>query len=168
MQHKSFFLHSLTPQTACVMNFITYERAYSLYPRGTFGDRQSLATNIAMRGVMNYRDERAYQKYKARGWKIYIQPTMKMFEASHSAFAPSPRQVGDSKCWTIPISPKLDFPPSAIEGNTWALQYDDFMPRISFSVLTSHQLGVSYTVAPKVMKQLRHLLARNCLVPPTL
>jgi len=146
------------------MNFITYEKAYSLYPRGTFGDRQSLVmTNVAMHRVENY--ERAYQKYNTRGWTICRQPTMKMIEASH--FAPSPRQVGDSKCWTIPISPKVDFPPSDIEGNTWALQYDDFiMPQISFSVLTSHQLGLDYTVAPKLMKQLKHLLARKYLLPP--
>jgi len=122
--------------TACVVNFITHEKAYSLYPwHATFEKRCSLA----FRFKRTARTE-AYRKYAKRGWKILDGITGNEFHDLNSSVPCGPRHVGDSKTWTIPILPKIDasFP----EGlNSWSLRYDeDLKPLHKFSLLPSPRL----------------------------
>ncbi len=122
--HSSMFklfdpFYLLTPALACVMNFITYEKAYSLYPGATFAARKSLVTSVISRPSRSHHlaTERALGKYKARGWEVYRRITKEMITEDTANFSTGLRRVGDSKCWTMSIFPKLDFPPSTIPGN---------------------------------------------------
>ena len=42
---------------------------------------------------------------------------------ARSDFTPRQRHIGDSRCWTIPILPKLDLSEDLIAINTWELKY---------------------------------------------
>jgi hypothetical protein len=138
----------LTRLIACVMNLIAYDKAYSLYPKGTFTTRESL---VAVEGppdrIGDY--NRALQKYKARGWDIIDQVDVAVDDMDDPNFpfrSPEMRRVGDSLCWTIPIYPKLELPPSTVEGNTWTLDLSDQYPH-NFTVMVVPYLQFRYTVA---------------------
>lgn len=128
-----------------VMNLITHEKAYSLYPRGTFKERRSLAL---------YREDSNEEaakigrdKYVARGWTLVEELTQDEMADPTSAFSSGSRFVGDSKCWTIPILPKLDLPASYIEMNSWNLRYSSVNDaEMSYTVLTAATLRFNYLV----------------------
>jgi hypothetical protein len=148
--HSSMFklfdpFYSLTPALACVMNFITYEKAYALYPRATFAARKSLVTSVFSRPSHAHQlsTERALEKYKARGWQIHRRMTKEMITEDSANFSTGLRRVGDSKCWTMSILPKLDFLPSTIEANTWKLDHNQFLNHNRF--LGSAMKFVSYS-----------------------
>jgi hypothetical protein len=130
--------------TACVMNFITHEKAYSLYPRATFEERRSL--------IFLFRSgarDNAYAKYAERGWIMLDGITGEDFHDLNSSLARGFRHVGDSKTWTIPILPKIDtpFPEGLMETNSWSLRYDhNLKPYLDFSLLISSQLQYCYLV----------------------
>ncbi len=130
------------------MNFITYEKAYSLYPGATFAARKSLVTGVTARPghPSQLATERALRKYKTRGWELYRRIT------KETRFPSGLRRVGDSKCWTMSILPKFDFPPSTIEANTWKLDHyhhwhDDKSSRIKFLKISKPHLRFDYAVA---------------------
>ena len=54
--------------SACVMNLISHEKAYSLYPRGTFKERRSFA--FQREGLSEEAAQVAREKYIARGWNM--------------------------------------------------------------------------------------------------
>lgn len=126
------------------MNFIAYDKAYSLYPKRTFITRQSLVLTDRI-----LQSENALQKYETRGWVI-VYAAKKMVNDSKSRFGAKTRQVGDSKCWTIPILPKLDLPLSTVEGNTWTLH-------LSRATISRHDFSVvwlrrsCFTAAPALV-----------------
>ncbi|EIN14245.1 hypothetical protein PUNSTDRAFT_56791 [Punctularia strigosozonata HHB-11173 SS5] len=112
--------------TACVMNVITYNAAYSLYPRATFSEKISLAM------PRRTDDKEVLRKYEARGFKIWKsdawrhhQPTV--FRANQV------RWVDDPHTWVVnldkPYSPDPPVPSSAstvlktdpITHNSWQL-----------------------------------------------
>ena len=130
--------------TACVMNFITHEKAYSLYPRATFEERRSLKFlhGSAAR-------DKAYTKYAERGWKMLDGIAGEDFHDLNSSLARGSRRVGDSKTWTIPILPKIgtSFPEGLTETNSWSLRYDhNLKPCLDFCLLISPQLQYCYLV----------------------
>ena len=144
----SFYL--LTPALACVMNFITYEKAYALYPGATFSARKSLVTSVISRPshAHQHSTDRALEKYKARGWQIIRRMTKELITEDSANFPTGLRRVGDSKCWTMTILPKLDFPPSTIEANTWKLDHDRFLgSAMKFATFSEPQLRFNYTEA---------------------
>ncbi|PPQ91333.1 hypothetical protein CVT25_003773, partial [Psilocybe cyanescens] len=146
---RSFFTDTLT-LAACVMNIITHEKAYSLYPRGTFDERRSLL-------YLPLRNDRrllsAATKYAARGWQIVHKISKDESNNPRSAFSHGKRYLGDGKCWTLPIFPKLDFPPSNIEANSWALLYDaDLVPNMASTVFTSPKLRYGYLIADEPLR----------------
>lgn len=128
-----------------VMNLITHDKAYSLYPLGTFKEHRSLAL---YREDTNEEAARiARDKYVARGWTLVEALTQDEMADPTSAFSPGSRFVGDSKCWTIPILPKLDLPEGYIEMNSWDLQYDSANhAEMAYTVLTAPTLRYNYLV----------------------
>jgi len=100
------------------MNLITHERAYSLYPHATFEEGRSLV--ISTEGS---KQESARKKYAERGWTMVKTGQDEDIQHARSDFTPCRRHIGDSRCWTIPILPKLDLPEDLMATNTWELKY---------------------------------------------
>jgi hypothetical protein len=69
------------------MNVISYNRAYSLYPRTTFNERETLLTprNPEHRDIRFH----AIQKYKDRGWRVMQQPSLR----NEPLYAPRARRL---------------------------------------------------------------------------
>ena len=145
--------------TACVMNFITHDKAYSLYPRATFEQHRSL---VFLRGTAAR--DKALAKYTERGWSTLNRITGGDFHDLNSAFARGPRFVGDSKTWTIPIFPRIDAPSQdgLVEVNSFLLRYDiDLKPHLEFLSLISPQLRHCYLVLDEDLPE----EIQNILIP---
>ena len=135
------------------MNFITYDKAYSLYPQGTFVTRQSLITQLPSSRFIEY--QRAFKKYETRGWEVL---TCTADILRKSPFGDELRRVGDSDCWIIPILPKLDLPPSTVEANSWTLHLRrGTVSEPEFHVVASDmpRWRFCYTVAQPLLPYLR-------------
>lgn len=94
--HSSMLFHNinavLTPCTLCVMNFITFEGTYLLYPLAMFGARQALAIGSPK--------SEAYAQYTFCGWRIYNH--LSDPDKLKNIFFPDRiRRVLDSKTWAI-------------------------------------------------------------------
>ncbi|KIM47322.1 hypothetical protein M413DRAFT_440763 [Hebeloma cylindrosporum] len=137
--------------STCVMNFITHEKAYSLYPRATFEERRSLICLFSTAARA-----RAWAKYTERGWTMLDGITGDDFHDLDSSLARGRRYVGDSKTWTIPILPKIDTtcPEDLVEMNSWSLHYDQYLkPHLEFSLLISPQLRFCYLVVDEFLRE---------------
>ncbi|KZV93091.1 hypothetical protein EXIGLDRAFT_674411 [Exidia glandulosa HHB12029] len=112
-----------------VMNFITWDRVFSLYPAGTFERR---------RAVVTYSEDRhfgkAMIKYAARGFRI--DSTLFDDEAQRGLFKFGPRWVGDSHCWVVKLDTTGIDPPAfpvQWEVNSWELgHHSEHDPRDMF------------------------------------
>ncbi|CAA7267482.1 unnamed protein product [Cyclocybe aegerita] len=136
--------------STCVMNFITYDKAFSLYPQGTFNERRSLAYLPTIQGR-----KEVYEKYTDRGWKIVKNGWWRECDDPNSAFAIGLRRVGDAHCWTVPLSPKLDLPESTMEGNTWCLDgnIETETPEMVFRFFKSPILSTRYLVGTRELEE---------------
>jgi len=137
------------------MNFIAHDKAYCLYPRGTFKERCSLKVPLnalSAPGVAGF-DLPAFER---NGWTILTASNDDMLNDPKSAFAPGLRRVGDSKCWVIPVLPKLDdqSPESLVETNTWKLRhYARREPEMKIrSLLAAPNLRFHYTVGDAALE----------------
>jgi len=133
------------------MNFITHEKAYSLYPRATFEERRSLTCLFS-----TISRAKAWTKYTERGWTMLEGVTGEDFHNLNSSLARGPRYVGDSKTWVIPILPKIDAPclSGLTEMNSWSLKYDPSLkPHFQFSLLISPQLQYCYLVLDEFLRE---------------
>ncbi|THU96193.1 hypothetical protein K435DRAFT_755079 [Dendrothele bispora CBS 962.96] len=93
--------------STCVMNFISHSHAYSIFPRTTFHNRGSI--KLAHTHKMYSREAKAnyvkaLQKYRERGWSVVDFPSAFDYYRENSEFLIGTRRVGDSACWTIPLS----------------------------------------------------------------
>jgi len=88
-----------------------------LFAQGTFKERHSLV--YSKEGVGEEVAKVARDKYVARGWEMVKTLTEDEIIDPTSAFDAGSHYVGDSKCWTIPIFPKLQLPEGYIETNSW-------------------------------------------------
>jgi len=103
-----------------VMNFISWDRVVSLYPRATFERREALATFSGARGFDN-----AMLKYGQRGFRIHHAVFTR--ELASLPFPFTGRWVGDGKSWTVPLDtidliapvPEARWIP---EANSWTLK----------------------------------------------
>lgn len=115
------------------MNIITHDKAYSLFPRATYdGDNmRSLRTPSA---AWHSYTRKALQKYASRGWEILEDASLEDCSDPNSAFPQGLRHIGDSKCWTITISPDIGLPTHThVELNSWLTEYDEFLrPEMEF------------------------------------
>jgi hypothetical protein len=132
------------------MNLITHEKAYALYPKATFEEHRSL-----MYSTEGLKQDTARKKYISRGWSMVERLTAEELMDRKSAFAPGHRRhVGDSKCWTIPLYPKLDLSKASVESNTWRLDFDsEMIPTMSFKILLTDCLRFSYLVVDAELAQ---------------
>jgi hypothetical protein len=104
------------------MNFITYEAAYSLYPRATFEDFAALPFS---RGRVN--DGKVWEKYSRRGWTM-IQDTDTAFSCNNSFSIGRRRFVGDQCSWKLPLSFEIfgqDTLCVGLPGQTWLIRASD-------------------------------------------
>jgi len=133
------------------MNFITHEKAYSLYPRATFEERRSLI--LPSRTPSH---ESACAKYAKRGWTMLHRIMGDDFHNLNSSLGRGPRYVGDWRTWTIQVLPnvELDAPcPLLTEMNSWTLRYDRILrPFLEFSLLISPQLRYCYVVLDEFLR----------------
>ena len=100
--------------TACVMNIITHDSAYALYPIATFEQRRSL---ICATG--GSKQDQAREKYIARGWTM--ENSLQLHEIGDHDFRIGNWWIGDKACWTINILPDLGLGPDHITSNSWML-----------------------------------------------
>ncbi|KAF8184151.1 hypothetical protein K438DRAFT_1536365, partial [Mycena galopus ATCC 62051] len=84
-----------------VMNFMTHDKAFSLYPWSTFVTKQALVVNTGSAGA-----EEAREKYIKRGWKMIRSPTLSLrseLGVVTMLHSKTDRSVGDSFTWTISL-----------------------------------------------------------------
>ena len=83
----------------CVMNVISYNAAYCLYPRATFEERRTVAMSVS-----TYGEAEALGKYAIRGWKILYDIWAHEENKPQSSFYMHQiRWVDDNKSWVIPL-----------------------------------------------------------------
>ncbi|RDB17032.1 hypothetical protein Hypma_002028 [Hypsizygus marmoreus] len=99
--------------STCVMNFITYNNAYSLFPYATFMQHRSLARPMTAPVELATK-----QKYEGRGWK-YEDLDDEDAVRSVPDLGDCCRQVGDEQTWTIALEPALSFCGDDITSNKW-------------------------------------------------
>lgn len=84
---------------ACVMNLITFDSAYSLYPRATFEERRTLALHVRTPG-----EELARSKYVDRGWRLQTDLWPHDERNPKLAFyLGTLRTMGDKLSWVVPL-----------------------------------------------------------------
>ncbi|KAF9476517.1 hypothetical protein BDN70DRAFT_897280 [Pholiota conissans] len=128
--------------STCVMNIITHDKAYALFPRATFEERRSL---ICL--SFNELRDKAIEKYTERGWS-FTNVADAGRNSLETQFSFGERYVGDRKCWTLPILPALDLPSGHMEINSWVTKcnsWDEF-PSMSYSFLASKTLKFTYLI----------------------
>ncbi|THH19902.1 hypothetical protein EW146_g1349 [Bondarzewia mesenterica] len=97
---KIEIVSSRMPFASCVMNVISYEKAYSLYPLATFETRISfLCTKDAARRQM------AIKKYTPRGWTVSAgKRKLGKRACLHLSFRRGVRSLNDRHTWGIPLN----------------------------------------------------------------
>lgn len=131
--------HKITERIACVMNLITHNKAYSIFPRATFEERRSLIHLQHAESTVQPRT-----KYERRGWRFITDIDDDEIRNTTSAFSVGSRHLGDSKCWTIHLYPELDHSPMFWEANSWTLDYDQHSHPMHFWGLLQRRLHFSY------------------------
>ncbi|KAI0690647.1 hypothetical protein C8T65DRAFT_834333 [Cerioporus squamosus] len=106
--------------SACVMNVITYNAAYALFPRATFEEHTALILNSK---TPHARD--ALEKYAARGFRLIEQETAHQHPYHVAAFLMNqPRWVPDEHSWIIPLDTQGVIPPPPPSPVSEALGWD--------------------------------------------
>ncbi|KAH8092522.1 hypothetical protein BXZ70DRAFT_898119 [Cristinia sonorae] len=84
--------------STCVMNVISYEKAYCIYPRATLHEHCSLNNELYSSPT---RPE-ALQKYTTRGFKFCR--SLRHIADIDLGFRVAGRYIGDSLCWTLSLN----------------------------------------------------------------
>ncbi|KAF8333776.1 hypothetical protein F5887DRAFT_921751 [Amanita rubescens] len=82
--------------STCVMNMITHDCAYSLYPVSTFIQRETVVC-----GPMNKKALTALEKYKRRGWTAVHAIRTENFQCAADELKMRRRRLGDDRCWMM-------------------------------------------------------------------
>ncbi len=108
-------MNGVMPTIACVMNIITHDKAYSLYPRATFVHNQSVVLEPWSPA------ERALEKYSKRGWtQIGVKDATENTLDTAAVFPTGGRYVGDKSCWVLPLYPEINVAGKVdIESDSW-------------------------------------------------
>ncbi|KAI5897198.1 uncharacterized protein SCHCODRAFT_01177179 [Schizophyllum commune H4-8] len=107
-----------------VMNMITHDTAYSLYPRATFVDKRTLKT---CKGDTRECEAVALAKYEQRGWEV-VDKMSPIDALSHNTeFGKGFRYVGDEMTRIIKLNNPVSYPGSSdkIKYNSWTLKYSE-------------------------------------------
>jgi hypothetical protein len=154
------------------MNVISYNRAYSLYPRATFDERETLLTprNPEHRDIRFH----AIQKYKDRGWRVMQQPSLR----NEPLYAFGSRWIDDRYSWVIGLPPlSINAPPPTplsrplpqdpVAVTNWAL-INTSEPIIDYYVVTGADLQYDYVLSDlELFAHLREKLWHNLLAQYT-
>lgn len=137
---------------ACVMNIITYNKAYCLYPRATLEDRISLICT----GRSDTTIYRTFRKYLQRGWTISLCSTDLPLPTLRSLSINRPRSIEGPSSWVIPL---LHYPAPAfsfnnrsamlrtdpVSASSWTLLVDDARRcRMHYELIRDPQLYYTY------------------------
>lgn len=151
--HSSTFLYqyifdSFTdiPVSAAVLNIITHDYAYCLYPKATLDKKKSLYLPSAFATVPHVMS--ALNKYRDRGWDVVNR--LHDYEAfgDEPLFPFGPRRVSDAKSLKIRWCPVLDIPSSTIDINSWIVSYDGSMiPQFHGVLCRANRLRRSYILS---------------------
>lgn len=152
---------------ACVMNIITHENVYSLYPYSTFVNRRSLIVPRENRLAVTSQEQydNTLRKWQRRGWKLEAEirvdemtglvnrlPTHIRGPFRHkptattrpSDFAAGDRYMGDDRSLVLPLQPPLANLPDnhrdTFRLNSWALQYTT-SPLGGYSAMAYHNVA---------------------------
>jgi hypothetical protein len=123
---------------ACVLNIISHNRAYSLYPRATFAHRLTAHLRPPDDRILS-----AIQKYADRGWTATN-------ELPGEEGWTTLRRVGDNICWMIPLKKRPAPINNTLTTNTWMQFLSDGPGIPSFPyhlTIKANNLFFSYTVA---------------------
>ncbi|KAJ6506807.1 hypothetical protein C8R45DRAFT_1208793 [Mycena sanguinolenta] len=105
--------------TTCVMNIITHDKAFSLYPWSTFVTKEALVVETVGAG-----QEAGRKKYADRGWTmIHAMSASRNSELGVRVH----RSIGDRFTWTISLPPLSTDPnenPDSILSCEWELDCD--------------------------------------------
>jgi hypothetical protein len=138
------------------MNVISFDVAYSLYPRATFEERRTLSMSVSNEG-----EAEALGKYAVRGWKILcdILPheENKPLASFHQDVT---RWVDDEMSWKIPLDMTgliMRPPPSE---NSCAFNWDP-VKHNSWKLIRArtHKLLMTYHVAKSTLFRYNYLIA---------
>ncbi|KAI1322604.1 hypothetical protein F5Y16DRAFT_386197 [Xylariaceae sp. FL0255] len=141
--------------TTCIVNFITWNKAYSLFPKATFLIHQTIPlvdTSIYL--------GKLYTKYSKRGWPMWTHPLgqesySKLFANNGEAESNRERRIGDSTTWIM----KLDTTSVArLEKPDSVLEYSSY--NISMGHGTDHHRCTIYA-APFQSNALRYRYLRS-------
>ncbi|CAJ2501734.1 Uu.00g045870.m01.CDS01 [Anthostomella pinea] len=86
--------------TTCIVNFITWNKAYSLFPIATFVDHETIPLKR-----LNNQEKRYHEKYRPRGWTMKASPPQVLETGFVTTVRASSgqRRVGDRHTWAIPL-----------------------------------------------------------------
>ncbi|ETW83700.1 hypothetical protein HETIRDRAFT_415457 [Heterobasidion irregulare TC 32-1] len=105
----------LCSYSTCVMNMISYEKAYSLFPRATFEDRTSfICTNVP------WRRDVAIKKYTQRGWDVLRSRRAYVIRDDLLSVE---RRLDDAYTWTMPLNVE-GIPPVSLSPSSSSLKSD--------------------------------------------
>lgn len=157
----------LSFHSTCVMNFITFEGAYSLYPIATFQNRETITV-----GPVGEREGRALAKYAIRGWTVYAgnwdDNTLRRV-----LFFDKRRHILDRHTWIIQFDTKdvmLRQPPtlSSIPFTSDPSQYNSWVlltrpiTHMQFQIIASNVLIHNYVIATESeFKDINGMLQRQ-------
>ncbi|PFH52500.1 hypothetical protein AMATHDRAFT_189741 [Amanita thiersii Skay4041] len=110
----------LSFHSTCVMNIITHNAAYSLFPHATFQQHRSLVLKTP--GI---KQRHARQKYIERGWRMQYRIYIREILNPRSDFHACWRSTSDERCWKIKLNPLQDLPQDDVEENHWGISYTD-------------------------------------------
>ncbi|KAF9032563.1 hypothetical protein BJ165DRAFT_1357782 [Panaeolus papilionaceus] len=146
--------------STCVMNIITHNKVYCLYPRATLIMRKSLI--IYRPGLHPLHSLAAIEKYQQHSWDMisYADPL-------DIAFPSTAHCVGDQFCYCIPLGgpgEQGDSDVNPVEGNTWQLRESSRNPGQfihSFVILRLPVFKFAYICARSYKLLLMTIFARS-------
>ncbi|KAJ6530282.1 hypothetical protein B0H19DRAFT_1006407 [Mycena capillaripes] len=120
-----------------VMNVITHDNAFALYPRLTFVTKQALVVETDGAG-----QEAGKQKYVDRGWTMIRSPSLSRKSELGVRLL---RWVGDKFTWTISLPPLTIDTTDLCRINSWQLDYDfDEETWTTWGMLSNRSLRYKY------------------------
>ncbi|KAF9011198.1 hypothetical protein BDQ17DRAFT_1233932 [Cyathus striatus] len=137
--------------STCVMNFIAFDAAYSLYPKATFVARQSVIVKD-----ITAQDRGALDKYTARGWKIVTKPWTLSEEILEDCFIPDlARHPRDEYSWRLPL-------------NTSDIQYHSLVNPVLYNSWSMAHIGIGFHMASHVIEHPKVLTYSYAVAPKQL
>ena len=107
-----------------MMNFITYDKVFSLYPFSTFCEKNSIVW-----GTRTSEERRAAEKYRGRGWRIDHFISLEDMMNRPTELGVKPRRLEDSLCWKFDLEKEslgVMREDKSISAVSWHIGYTTF------------------------------------------